>query len=530
MLVNLESLPLRDKVAQLIIARLGSNMPPGITVEEDVARMEELLERCPLGGLIVFNGDISSAPQALARLQANAKYPLLIASDIERGFGQQFRGGTVFPHAMAYSALGEEAEDLLEESARVTAREALACGVHIAFAPVADINRNIANPIISTRAFATEPAQAARLIRAYIRGCHAEGLMATAKHFPGHGNTSEDSHDRTPVVHSPRVELDALDLVPFRAAIEEGVDLIMTAHVAFPALDSSGLPATLSRRILNDLLRNELHFQGAVITDSMLMGAVRGEDVDVGAQAVALLKAGVDIILDPPDSEKIVEGVVQAVEQGMLDETRIDEALSRVGVLKQCLVERFGAQFFTNPGSHFSLSDVGSATSHDLAERVALRAVTVVSSQAGILPLDPVRVSEEGFLAILIKPWRSRLDPPEAPLGEAIQKTFPGARYVEVGPETGPATLDELRHQAGGVGHVLVAMVVKPAAWQLYGLLPEQQRFVEDLVAERPVILASLGSPYALNDFPRAAARLCTFSDVPVSQEALVSMLAGKKA
>lgn len=527
--MNLETIPLRDKVAQLIIARLGSNMPPGITVEEDAGRMEALLERCPLGGLIVFNGDVANAPQTLARLQAVAKYPLLIASDIERGFGQQFRGGTVFPHAMAYAALGEKAEELLEESARVTAREALACGVHIAFAPVADINRNLANPIISTRAYSTEPEQAARLIRAYIRGAHAEGLMTTAKHFPGHGNTSEDSHATTPVVRSPREELDALDLVPFKAAIDERVEFVMTAHVAFPALDDSGLPATLSRPILNDLLRDELHFQGAVITDSMLMGAVHGEEVDAGEQAVALLKAGVDVILDPPDPEKIVEGVVRAVEQGRLEEARIDEALSRIDILKQRLADRFGSSFFTNPERRFSPAEIGSVESRHLAERVAQHAVTVVSSREGILPLDPMRVSDEGLLAVLIKPWRSRLDPPEAPLGEAVRMAFPGAQFAEVGPETEPEVLEELKRQAGEVGTVLVAMVVKPAAWQLYGLLPQQQRFVEDLIARRPVILASLGSPYALNDFPDAAARLCTYSDVPVSQDALVSVLVGKE-
>jgi hypothetical protein len=261
----------------------------------------------------------------------------------------------------------------------------------------------------------------------------------------------------------------------------------------------------------------------------MLMGAVHGEDVDVGEQAVSLLKAGVDIILDPPDPEKVVDGVVRAVEDSTLDEVRIDEALGRIAVLKRRLVDRFGESFFTNPKDHFPLEEVGSRRNRRLAERVAQHAVTVISTKNGVLPLDPVRVSDEGLLAVLIKPWRSRLDPPEAPLGEAVRMAFPGARYVEVGPETAAAEFEALKRQAAEVRHVLAAMVVKPAAWQTYGLLPGQQRFVEELIAERPIILASLGSPYALNDFPDAAARLCTYSDVPVSQNALVSVLVGKE-
>ncbi|HET6567984.1 MAG TPA: glycoside hydrolase family 3 protein [Rhodothermales bacterium] len=524
----MESLPLRDKAAGLVVARLGSNMPPGITVEEDAARVEALLQRCPLGGLVVFNGNVTESPGILAHLQRVSKYPLLVGSDIERGFGQQFRGGTVFPHAMAFSALGADAERLLEDSARVTAREALACGVHIAFAPVADVNRNLANPIISTRAFGTEPRETAGLVRAYVRGCRDEGLLTAAKHFPGHGNTSEDSHDTVPVVRSPRRELDELDLVPFKAAIGEDVPLVMTAHVSYPALDPTGLPATLSQPILHDLLRDKLHFQGAVITDSMLMGAVRGKDVNPGEQAAALLNAGVDIILDPPEPELIVDGIVEAVQKGRLTEARLDEALGRITALKKRLTDRFGGDFFVNPSRYVPGMEVGSAEHRCLAEDVARRAVTIQSAAPGLLPLDPVQVSESGLLAVLIRPWRSRLDPPEAPLGEGVRMAFPGAHYVEIGPEAGDAEFTGLARHAGEVGHVLLALVVKPAAWQNYGLLPPQQQFVHELVARRPVMLASLGSPYALRDFPNAAARLCTYSDVPVSQRALVSALVGK--
>ncbi|MGI9175988.1 MAG: glycoside hydrolase family 3 N-terminal domain-containing protein, partial [Rhodothermales bacterium] len=245
---------LRDRAAQVVFARIGSNMPPPVTVEEDADRVEALLERCPLGGLVLFNGDRAATPKTLARLQAQSPYPLLITADMERGAGQALRGATVFPHAMAYSALGDQAEALAEASAGASAREALAGGIHVTFSPVADVNTNARNPIIATRAFGSKPEEVARLVQAYLRGCQKEGILTTAKHFPGHGSTQEDSHAELPVVKSARRELEAVDLLPFRAAIEADVDLMMTAHVAFPALDERGLPATLSRPILHDLL------------------------------------------------------------------------------------------------------------------------------------------------------------------------------------------------------------------------------------------------------------------------------------
>ncbi len=520
---------LREKAAQLVFARIGSNLPPPVTVEEDAGRVAALLARCPLGGLVLFNGQIPQTPAALARLQARSPYPLLVATDMERGVGQQVRGATVFPHAMAFGALGEAAEAAVEASARAAAREALACGLHLAFCPVADVNRERRNPIIATRAFGEAPKTVARLVRAYVRGCHAEGLLATAKHFPGHGGTRQDSHEALPVVPDDRAALERTDLMPFRAAVEAGVDAVMTAHVAYPALDASRRAATASRPILHDLLRGDLGFRGAVVSDSLLMGAVRADPGAVGAQAAALVAAGVDVVLDAPDPEAAVAGLVRAVEAGTLDAARLDEACARVWTLKQRLADRFGPSIFTDPARHVSLDEVGEAAHRALADDVARRAVTVEDA-AGVLPFDPARVAAEGMLALLVKPHRTRLDPPEAPLGAALRAAFPGVVYREVGPEADESVFDALAAQAAQVRHVVVALVVKPAAWHAFGLLAAQQRFVETLAARRPVVLASLGSPYALEAFPQAAAQLCTYSDVAASQRALVDVVAGRPA
>lgn len=518
--MKLHNLSLRERAAQLMFPRLGSNMPPPVTVAEDIERFEDLLDACPVGGLIVFNGSYPRTTEVLSRLQSQASIPLLVSADMERGVGQQIRGATVFPHARAFSAAGNE--KLMETAARVQAREALACGIHITFSPVADVNRDPRNPIIATRAFGADPHEAARFVQAFIRGAKTEGVITTAKHFPGHGNTSQDSHAEVPIVKSSREDLEAFDLVPFRAAIEAGVDLIMSAHVVFPAIDPDR-PATLSPTILRELLRDELGFEGGVITDSLLMGAIKASHPEPGEQAVALVEAGVDILLDVSDPVAAVDGIVAAVERGSLDSHLVDEAAERVLALKRRLVGRIGGALFSSPSSVFGSEEVGSLANGEVAERAAREAVTVVDDRRDALPIGGEKV-----LAILIKPHRTRLDPEVEPFGSAFERAFPRGSYRQLDPRATDQEFDEVRRLASESDLVVLALVVKPAAWHAFGLLPEQQRLAEELVADKPVVVISLGSPYVLEDFPNASARLCTYSDVSVSQTGVVDVLSGK--
>ncbi|NBB74527.1 MAG: beta-glucosidase, partial [Bacteroidetes bacterium] len=325
---------LREKAAQLVFIRLGSNMTPPVTVSDDAARVADLLDRYPFGGLLLFNGHYPATADRLAVLQAQSAYPLLVASDVERGVGQQVEGTTVFPHAMAFGALGDEAEPAIDALARITAREALACGIHQLLTPVADVNLHPRNPIISIRAFGTEPDAVARHVHTYVTACRDEGLITTAKHFPGHGRTADDTHETLPAVDADVDTLQATDLMPFRAAIAAGADTVMTTHAAFPALDPEGRPATLSPPILRGVLRDQMGFDGPIVTDSLLMAAVRATHDDPGDQAVALLEAGVDCVLDPSDPVAVVEGLVRAVESGQLAASRIHRAFDRIWRLK----------------------------------------------------------------------------------------------------------------------------------------------------------------------------------------------------
>src|SRR3954467_15592643 len=216
---------LREKIAQLILARIGSNMPPVCRVDADEERVRRLLDDCPLGGLLLFNGGPDAA-KSLERLQSNSAVPLLVGSDIERGVGQQVPGYTLFPHAMAFDRLGADAMAGVSEFARATAREAREVGIHITFAPVADVSTNPRNPLINTRAFSDDVSRATELTRAFVVSAEAAGLRTAAKHFPGHGDTEKDSHDSLPTIDPPRRALEARELLPFRAAIDAGCSLM----------------------------------------------------------------------------------------------------------------------------------------------------------------------------------------------------------------------------------------------------------------------------------------------------------------
>ena len=510
-------LSLRDRLAQLLFVRIGSNLPPVRTVEADVDRVARLLDEYALGGLILFNGIKDSTPGSLEALQQRSRYPLLIGADIERGVGQQVRGYTLFPHAMAFGALGDDAEQTVYDFARLTAISAREHGIHITFAPLADVNLEPRNPIIATRAFGGEPEQVARLVRAFIKGSDDGGILATAKHFPGHGRTFLDSHHTLPVVANSRAELSDCDLLPFRSAIEARVPLIMTAHVQYPNLDGSGLPATLSRAILVDLLRNEMGFAGAVVSDSLLMEAVKSQPIDEGELVLRALLAGVDVQLDVEDVEHVLAALERAVDDGRLSVERVNQAFGRVAELKN----RVFAPQITD--STPSLAEVMTET-QTLAQSVARRAITVVSSRTALLPL----ATDQSLLVIMLRPHKSNLDPDVLPFGGFMHARFPSCRYVEIGPQ---ATSQEYRTAVDlAMAHqqVVIGMVVKPAAWHRFGLMPEQDSLVHNLTRSRDCVVISLGTPAALERYDAAAASICSYSDVFVSQMAVADFLATK--
>ncbi len=506
---------LRQKAAGLLVVRLGSNMNPPRRAEDDAREVASLIDRYGIGGLILFNGHWPETRQTLSELQRRARLPLLVMSDIERGLGQQVHGATLFPHARAFGEI--EDVSMTERFAQITAREAIAAGVHVAFAPVADVSRNPKNPIISNRAFGETTETATSRAAAFVEGARREGMLTTAKHFPGHGNTSEDSHATLPEVRDDRDEIMRHDIPPFQATIAAGVELIMTAHVSYPALDDSGRPATLSKNILTDFLRGELGFEGTVISDSLHMEGIKQSVHSEADLAVDQIAAGVDMLLDPEDPEAIIEGVASAVESGRLSETRLDEALTRVQRLRAAITDRFGARVWTDPASAVPPSVVASNEHLQFAEEVARKSIQITGSV-------PFR-SGEGVLAVLLRSHTSPFDPPEQPLGDALREALPGVDYREVTAASNQDALDVVGEAAERSSAVILALVVKPAAWQDFGLPDQLLDLASTFGRHDRLTVVSLGDRGVLRDYPNAECIIITHSDTPVSQRALANTL-----
>jgi beta-glucosidase-like glycosyl hydrolase len=315
--------PIRESTspARLIMPALRSDALSGFAHE--AGRIADTLE-LGVGGYIIFGGTAESVRRLTADLLRRAGRPLLLASDLERGAGQQVAGLTEFPPPLALASLREPA--VVRWAASVTAQEARAVGINWVFAPVADLDLLPENPIVQTRAFGANPNDVATYVRQWIEGCQASGALACAKHYPGHGRTAVDSHVTLPVVDASASDMEA-DQVPFTVAIQSGVASIMTAHVAYPSLDSSGLPATLSRTLLGRL-RGADRFDGLVVTDALIMdGALVGRrESDAAVEAV---QAGADLLLYPNDARRVREALESALSSGVLSQDRLKESLRR---------------------------------------------------------------------------------------------------------------------------------------------------------------------------------------------------------
>lgn len=292
--------------------------------DNERAAIEHALE-LGVGGFALFGGEAEEVAKLTSELRERSRIPLLIGSDLERGAGQQFQGATGLPPLAAIGSLDDV--DAIRRAAAISAREARALGVNWIYAPVADVDLEPDNPIIGTRAFGGDVRRVARDVAAWIEACQKEGVLACAKHFPGHGRTTADSHATLPTVTLDAEQLRATDLAPFRSAIAAGVASVMSAHISFPALDPSGVPATLSPRILGDILRDELGYEGLVVTDAMIMEGVLGEGEAIAA--VRALRAGCDLLLYPTDLDAVADAVQRALDDGELDPARIRASAER---------------------------------------------------------------------------------------------------------------------------------------------------------------------------------------------------------
>lgn len=522
----LRGMTLREKAGQLIVAT--SYGEPLAAKSKDYAKFVHLVRDLRIGGLIVVNrvvrGTVQHAePYAMAaflnRMQRLSKIPLLVGADFERGASMRVTGTAKFPHLMAYGAAGDVA--LTRQLGAATAREARALGVHWVFAPDADVNNNPENPIINTRSFGEDPQLVAAHVRAFIAGARSvpdRRVLTTVKHFPGHGDTSVDSHVGLPVLGASAERLQALELVPFAAAVEESVDAVMTAHMSVPAIDPEGVPATVSRSVLTGLLRDRLGFDGLVVTDAMDMHGL-AKQFPPGEAAVRALEAGADVLLMPPDPDAAIAAVLSAVRSGRLTEARITASVRRILAAKA----RVGLHRDKLVPLESIPDTLGDTELSDAARTAAARAVTLIRNDRDAVPLN----KSTGCIWILPESRSSSLGRVAA--DEARQRLGEGRVYTP-DPQTTPAEIDAMAAGASGCSShaIVMAAVSKPAASveELRGSYP---RLVAALRSTQvPVSLTVLGSPYLLRICPGFDACLATFSSAPTAETAAVTALLGE--
>ncbi|MEU8879621.1 glycoside hydrolase family 3 protein [Streptomyces hydrogenans] len=525
---------LEEKVGQLFVTRVyghSATAPDQADVDANLREIgvrtaAELVERYHVGGIIYFAwahntrdphqiAELSNGIQAAA-LAARTPVPVLISTDQEHGIVCRVgEPATLLPGAMALGAGGSPADT--RKAARIAGAELAALGIRQNYAPVADVNVNPGNPVIGVRSLGSDPAAVSHLVTAQIRGYQGAGVAATAKHFPGHGDTAVDSHYGLPVITHTRAQWSELDAPPFRAAIAAGIDAIMTAHLVVPALDPSEDPATLSYPILTGVLREQLGYDGVVVTDALDMQGVRTKYGDDRVPVLAL-RAGVDQLLNPPRLDVAWNAVLGAVRSGELTEERIDTSVLRILRLKA----RRG--LFAEPCTTREAVDAIVGTARHLAEadRIAERTTTLLVNEDGFLPLSPA--SHGRVLVVGADPASpsGTTGPPTVTLAGALRELGFTATALSTGITPTAARIDEAVAAAEGQDVVVVG------TYNLTATSP-QRTLVARLVATGvPVVTVAIRNPYDVARTTGQRATLAAYSWTDVELRAAVRVLAGR--
>ncbi|MBI4428780.1 MAG: glycoside hydrolase family 3 C-terminal domain-containing protein [Ignavibacteriales bacterium] len=509
---TLHQMSLDEKIGQLI-------MPAHL----DFNQSSEMVQQLNVGGFWFGKAEAKWIAGELNKLQELSKYPLLIAADFEKGAGTHVDGATDLPINMALGA--SRNTRLVYSASQLTAKEARSLGVHLNFAPVLDVNNNPKNPIINIRSFGEDPKLVAELGTAAIRGYQENGLLSTAKHFPGHGNTSVDSHSRLGMIESEAADFESVELLPYREVLKKSsTSAVMTAHLWVKPIDSDTIPATLSPNAIGQLLRNRLKYPGIVITDAMVMGGITST-YSLADASVRTLRAGCDIILWPGNPTTSVEALKNAILTGLLPEERINESVRRilrakteVGLHKNRLVDIAGINDF-----------VGTEENYQEAKRIAAGCLTLVKDKSRLLPLS----SSQKVLVVTLS-TRSR--------NAAMSRTlvsFPADMKKQnalvdtlvLSESLSPSETRKAVELAGKADVVVLAAFVRIVIGSGTVELPETHKALVDslLKANSRTILVSFGNPYIGGSFLQLSAYICAYDNAKALQEVAAEALFGKK-
>ena len=539
---TLKKLTLEQRVGQMIFPPFNSTYLSSDSDGYDA--LVTLVHDTHVGGVIAFGGServpqvrlnptygpvILGQPLELAsilnRLQSISAVPLLASSDFEWGVQMRIAGATKFPRAMAFGAAGDP--QLAYEAAKVIGTESRALGVHVDFAPVADVNNNPRNPVINIRSFGEDPGQAGAMVAAFTRGLQDAGMLATLKHFPGHGDTDVDSHLGLPVVPHPRERLEAVELPPFRAGIAAGAAGVMVAHIELPAIDPEKQPATFSPKVISTLLRPG--FDGLIYSDSMKMDAIT-EMASPGDAAVRAVKAGIDVILDSPDSAAAAIAIVEAVKAGQIPHAQIEQSARRILEAKA----RLGLHRTRTVNLDAVPLSVGGRKHDAVARAVSEKSLTLIKDARGMVPLAVPRTGRVLYLSVLDYPSGWRIAAPSRAIIPELRLRWPNTEAVEVSDRTTAAELELVRAMAEHYDAIVAGVFVRASSGSgRLDLAPHVIGLLQDLArrSERtaqPFVAVFFGNPYTPMFVQEIPAMLLTYDFSDYAEQSAVKALAGE--
>ncbi|MDP2208462.1 MAG: glycoside hydrolase family 3 N-terminal domain-containing protein [Bacteroidota bacterium] len=531
---TLERLTIEEKVGQMIMPRATGYFVN--TGSDEYTKMLHLAKNRKVGGFCFFQGDVYATAVTINKLQEVSDVPLLNSADFERGGPMRIRRMTPFPEAMAVGAA--RSPELAFQMGKIVAAESRAIGVHINFAPVVDVNNNPLNPVINTRSYGESPQLVADIASAYAAGMQTNGLIATAKHFPGHGDTDVDSHYDLPVLNVSRERLDKIELPPFKELIDKGVMGIMTAHLAVSAFDGKKrIPASLSINITTDLLKNELGFKGLIITDALEMRGVT-KVFSVADAAIRSVESGADILLLPPDEDAAIDAILDAIKKGIISQARIDSSVRKILAVKQWLKLDENKLVDVN-----KISDVVSTPEHwQVAKEISQTSITVVKNERAI-PINP----RKNTLALIISDmddYRTDINRPgNANPNERAGDYFLGElrarsnkiKSIRLSPRSNQMDFDAALSQIRASDVVICALFVKiRTRTNPYGLSQNLSDFINSISSAKgngrvvKNIIVAFGNPYTVGVLKNSDAVVFAYSDSELSTEAVTEILFGE--
>jgi beta-N-acetylhexosaminidase len=538
---QLKKMTVEEKVGQLVHVGINARF-----ANQDSATFKELRRQVVenhIGGIIFFGAPIYETAIMINRAQEMAKIPLLMSLDAETGIGMRFEDATNFPWAMAVAATGDPA--YARRIGSIAAREARAIGIQHIFAPVLDVNNNADNPVINVRSFGEDPQMVAKFGTAFIDGIQSEHVIATAKHFPGHGDTNVDSHRGLPIIDHSLESLEKTELVPFRAAVNDGVASIMIAHIALPQIDpevikplknyqggdaergaeivnqTATIPATLSEKVQTELLRKQMGFDGLIVTDAMSMSGLTLYFTQEEAGVRAFL-AGADILEKPTQADPMIQGLLAAVKSGRITQQRLDESVRKI------LAWKYEVGLADKKITPIDEIDkiVSNSETDQLAQEVAAKAITLVRNDAGVLPL-------EKNARVVVLGISNGFDPETTygPLTRELRAngiTFDSAGLIQ---ENTPAEqIARARDMVNRSDVVIVGLYgrVRSGALNSAGIPESGAAILRDLIAKnKKVVGISFGNPYILRAFPQMKTYVVAYGDMPYLQRSAIRGIFG---